>query len=320
MKKKYNNRGNKGSALIYVILITALLSSLVVSFIVKTQRYIIFTGYRENYEKSYGIAKSGINIAMAVLPQYISDPAELNTLYLQVAPYSSGYPVLGGKLKMMITDNDSKLNINQLIYQNNTVNQVEYSELSRLFGIIGIPEDLLDNIENFMQKNSLNYESLESAKMKYVKLNIAPDTAVPVLSAEYKNPFLSLRDMMLVPGMKYKYYYILRHFLTVNSSGLININTASYEVIESLSPEIDEQTAKAAVIYRSGTPFLSPQDIVNAPGMTQAVFTEIISRIETTSDYYLIRSTGYYKNVKCKIRTLYYLGSGLPSKIYEKIS
>ncbi|MHB8231971.1 MAG: type II secretion system minor pseudopilin [bacterium] len=316
MKKKYN----KGAALIYVILITALLSSLVVSFIVRTQRYIVFTGYRKNYEKCYNIARSGISIAMAVLPEYITDPAALNSLYLQIAPYSSGYPVLGGKLKLKVTDNDSKFNINQLIYQNNTVNQVEYSEISRLFYITGIPLDLLDNIESFMQKNSLNYNDLESIKMKYVKLNIAPNIAVPVINNEYKNAFLSLRDIMLVPGMRYKYYYILRHFLTVNSSGLININTASYEVIESLSPEIDEQSAKAVAAYRTGSPFLSVQDIVNAPGINQAVFTGIINRIETTSNYYLIHSAGFYKNAKCKIRILYYFRNGLPFKIYEKIT
>ncbi len=309
----------KGTALIYVILIVGLLSVLVVNFIVKTRTYINSTEYVKNQSRAYYIAKSGIELSSFFLEKYASNPQLLYQMLNKMTPYENGYPLLGGKLKLRLTDNDSKLNINQLIYENGAVNPTIYSEMQRLFYILGIPENILDNMVIFMQKTGLNYESLELRSMGFINLKILPATNTAVLNNQFKNPFISLRDIILVPQMKYKYYYILRHFLTVYSSGDINVNSAPPQILEALSPDIGKSAANELIKYRMETPIMSVSQIANIPGFSSATLTSIVNRVETTSGYYVIHSTGIYGGAKSKISTLYYINGTEPQKIYEYI-
>ena len=311
-----NNK--KGTALIYVILVIGLLSVLVTSFIVKTRNYINFAEFARDQSRAYYISKSGVELSAGFLTKYSSNPQLLYRILYKIAPYESGYPLFGGTLKLRISESGSKFNINQLIYEDGSVNQVLYSEIQRLFNILGIPENVMENIVFFMQKNSLNYESLEIRSMGFINLKIMP-SSLPILNNQFKNQFISLRDLMLVPSMKYKYYYILRHFLTVYSSGLINVNSAPWQVIEALNPDISRSAANKLVKYRIANPILSNSQIANVPGFSSSILTAIVNQIETTSIYYLIHSTGIYNGAASKISVLFYGSGGKIQKVYEYI-
>lgn len=311
-----------GSALLYVILITGLLSSLILSFIVRTKDYVVRTGYYENYQKSYYIAKSGLNIAKRLLAQYGSNITEQSLLANELSAYQNGYPLLGGTARLFVYPQGAKFNINELVYADGTVNKTLEPELERLFYILGIPQGLIRNIEVFMQKNNLNYAGLSSKFTKYIKVVESPNLQLaagePQLqSGKYKASFLTLRDLMLVPGITYKYYYILKNFLCVNSSGMININFAPYEVIYSLSPLISVSAAKELVNYRVNNPFLSLQDISSVSGFQNGAMVSIAPLIEFNSGYYKIVASGAYKNSRAAITALYFFGGSTPEKLYE---
>ncbi len=308
----------KGTALIYVILVIGLLSALVTSFIVKTRNYINFAEFTKNQSRAYYIARSGVELSAGFLTKYSSNPQILYQILYKIAPYESGYPLFGGTLKLRISESGSKFNINQLVYEDGSVNPVLYGEIQRLFNILGIPENVMENIVFFMQKNSLNYENLEIRSMGFINLKIIP-SSLPVLNNQFKNQFISLRDLMLVPGMKYKYYYILRHFLTVYSSGAINVNSAPWQVIEALNPDISRNAANELVKYRIENPILSNSQIADIPGFSSSILTAVVNRIETTSSYYLIHSTGVYNGAASKISVLFYDSGGEPQKVYEYI-
>lgn len=307
---------NDGTALIYVILIVALLTGIVVNFLVKTKEYGDNTGNYEYRNKAYYIALSGVKIGSYVLSQYAQNPETFMMLMNKLGTYSTGYPMLGGTLKMQIEDEDGKFNINRLIYPNGSVNQPLFQNLTTLFTILGIPQELLQSIETFAQKDNLSYQELESGKMKYIGMAIKPPLTSSYQNIEYKNPFITIRDLMLVPGMEYKYYYILKNFLTVYSSGLINLNTAPYQVIESLSPLISESSAQALVAYRQQTPLISVSQLIEVSGFNQDVLTQIINETETASNLFVINSKGIYNNMECYMSELVSANNGNSVKIY----
>jgi len=329
-----------GSAFLYVILILMLLSSIILAFLSNTLHYIKYASNYKYKNKSYYIAKSGVELATFFISQYGANPVTYQNLLNKTAAYENGFPILGGYIKIDIVNNDSKFNINQLIFSDNQVNETEYAELQRLFYILGIPENILENIVSFMQKNQLNYEQLElkfnhsananenenegsipldSSSSKEYFASVSPNTNIPVLNGEYKNPLLTIRDLMLVPDMKYKYYFLLKQFLTCNSSGMIDINTAPYQIIESLSPMISENSAKELVNYRTVNPLSSVTALSDVPGFNSSILQLIVNRIEVTSGFYLIKSYGRYKSGRTRIKSLYYINGG-KYKIYEFIN
>ncbi len=340
-------KNRNGSAFLYVLLVLMLLSSIISAFLSNTLHYIKYASNYKYKNKSYYIAKSGVELATFFISQYGANPVTYRNLLNKTAPYQDGFPVLGGYIKMKIVNNDSKLNINQLIFSDNQINETEYAELQRLFYILGIPANVLQNIVDFMQKNQLSYERLElkfnsagkglsmtggnggatdvgltansDSTFKVYFAPVSPNPNIPVLNAQYKNPFLNIRDLMLVPDMKYKYYFILKHFLTCNSSGLIDINTAPYPVIESLSLMISESSSQELVNYRTVNPLTSVTALSDVPGFNSSILQSIVNRIEITSNFYLIKSYGRYKSGRIYIKSLYYINGG-KYKIYEFIS
>ncbi len=306
---------NGGTALIYVILIVSLLTGIIVNFLLKTKEYGDRTGSCEYRNKAYYISLSGIKLGSFVLSQYGQNPQTFMEIMDKIGTYSSGYPMLGGTLKMDIEDMDAKFNINQLVYPNGSVNQSLYNNLTQLFTVLGIPQELLQDILIFARQNNLNYQNLESRNMKYFDIAIKPPLVSSYLNNEFKNPFISIRDLMLVPGMRYKYYYVLKNYLTVYSSGHINLNTAPYEVIEALSPSISESSAKELTAYRLQNPLLSVNQIISVPGFNQEILAQIINETETTSNLFVINSKGIYNNIRSSMSEFIYVSGGV-QKIY----
>ena len=309
--------GKNGTARIYVILIVALLTGIIVNFLVRTKEYGDSSGNYEYRAKAYYISLSGVKIGSYVLSQYGQNPVTFMEVMSKIDAYSTGYPMLGGTLKMDVEDMDARFNINQLVYPNGSVNQPLYENLSSLFSILGVPEELLQNIEAFAQNNNLNYRNLESDSMKYTGLVIMPPLGAGYINTEYKNPFISIRDLMLVPGMEYKYYFILKNFLTVYSSGLINLNTAPYQVIEALSPLITDSSAKALAASRLQSPLLSVSQLSEVPGFDQDIIAQIVNETETASNLFVINSKGIYNNTVYGMSEFISAGNGGSQKIYS---
>ena len=74
--------------------------------------------------------------------------------------------------------------------------------------------------------------------------------------------------------------------------GLININTASFDVLRAL-PEMTDELANALVEERhQGGAFDRAGWIVNLPGMTEQAFRAIYPKITTTSSRFRVISRG----------------------------
>ncbi|GEM_PF-2561280 len=75
--------------------------------------------------------------------------------------------------------------------------------------------------------------------------------------------------------------------------GLVNINTAPYEVVVSLAG-IDESLAQQIVKYREGTSegFQSVADLLSVSGLTTSTLKQVCAHVDVRSDVFTVRSFG----------------------------
>jgi general secretion pathway protein K len=114
--------------------------------------------------------------------------------------------------------------------------------------------------------------------------------------------FDSVEEILLVRGVTREIYDKIRPFVTVTSSGKVNINTAPKEVLVALSAgtdaaeagAIDDAAAEQLIVYRKEHPFKKTADI----GNVSPFFRNLQSRtrfgdlIDIRSTVFHVRSTG----------------------------
>jgi len=83
-------------------------------------------------------------------------------------------------------------------------------------------------------------------------------------------------------------------YVTVYGDGKININSASRQVIECLSEEIDAVLAQMIIDRREFKPFDSITELRDVPGMTDNIYYAIkkTATVGTTDQYYHVIAQG----------------------------
>jgi general secretion pathway protein K len=116
-------------------------------------------------------------------------------------------------------------------------------------------------------------------------------------------PFLTTGQMALVKGSE-KIERDLTDFLTVYSDGLININTATKEVLQSLDNEMDRYLAEAIVQYRDERDFVQVNDIKNVSGMDEELFKRIRPLITVKSSCFSLTMKGTCRGAVKEIKAI----------------
>ncbi|MBI5096438.1 MAG: general secretion pathway protein GspK, partial [Nitrospirae bacterium] len=84
----------------------------------------------------------------------------------------------------------------------------------------------------------------------------------------------------------------LKNMLTVNSDGWINVNTASKQILMSLSDDMNGDIADEIMAFRTENPFQTKVDVKNNISISENVYTDISKFIEVKSNYFSITSAG----------------------------
>ena len=247
-------KNEKGVALVLVLVVIALLVSLVVDFTYTMQVDVTLAANQRDEVKALYAARSGVELARLTLQE--DDPAydardEAWALLDEHPGYLSEDDE--GRFKGTIEDEASKFPINSIIDQGEVV-PARLDQLERLFVLLDIDPELIYAIVDWLDEN--HDEGPGGAE----------DAYYAELSPPYPckdGPLSSLEELLLVKGMTEEVFYGtqekkgLIHYLTIYSSedGKININTASPEVLQSLSDQIDEDMAQAIVDYLREEPY-----------------------------------------------------------------
>jgi general secretion pathway protein K len=333
-------RDNKGVVLILVLAVCALFYILIFNF--KTDQRMeqdLSYNFRDSLQSQY-LGNAGVEAAMSVLAE---DDNEYDADDEDWAKFSQFMMVASGSLEDMIiegniTDECSKLDVNSLVeldgdrYKKNAFRAAQLEKLMvNVLKIDILPQEAEDLINNICDWIDMDNERQESggAEDDYYQSQDEPYDCKD-------GPMDSPEEILLVKGMKKEWYYGTKEyqgigkFITAGTGsmgkGIINVNTASKEVLESLAPGIDESVAEQIIDCR---PFKKINEVLDCiknyntlvsdpvkdPPKLQAML-DIKSTMFSVDIKGTIKSTGATLNAKAK---LFMIDNGAPQIVYYKI-
>jgi general secretion pathway protein K len=288
-------REERGMALLLVLMIVAMLAALLTEFAFSTLVDLRLTETFRDSTRAYYLAKGGLTLGRGVLQLDTNKYDSRDELWAQGVP---NYPVGDGVVSVFIEDQGGKLDINNLLETSGEIRKRFY----RLFSALELDdsEELTGALIDWIDKDDVSYEDPESKTMIGTESNYYLQQIPPY---RCKNaPLDSLGELSLIRGFTPEIVKLVTPHLTVHGTVhgsndiKINVNTASIEVLMTLSeePEIDRTTAEGIIELRLDEPFTSTVSlnrIKNLPGMDDLLTSEF-GTFKVDSPIYRIETEG----------------------------
>lgn len=295
--------------------VALLITLLVLVLIVVMAMEIFRTGSRAARTGAYGrdsiratlLAEGGIGAATVAL----REDAKNNGYDTLEEVWSRPVPPIelgDGDILVAVEDEERKINLNRLVLPNgNAPDEQRLAVFRRLLEILDIEPSLADAVVDWLDNDDTSrVGGAESSH--YLSLPF-PYRA--------KNDFFdTLEELMLVRGMTAERFGKLSPFVTIHSSGMVNINTAPREVLMALSAgqdaaeagEIGAATADQIIGYRKDKPFQNAREIGNVNPFLKDLYdrTRFRDLIDVKGTAFHVRSTG---NVSGTYRTIDTVGT-----------
>lgn len=302
--------GEAGIALVVTLLALVLVMALVWE--------IFHTGTRAAQSGAYGrdsiraalLAEAGLQASKVILREDAknNDFDSLDDVWsLPQPPYELG----GGAITLTIEDEERKINVNNLIMaQGRAPNDQNVAVFRRLLEILAVDPSVADAVLDWLD----NEESPRvggSESSYYLSL--------PYPYKSKNDLFDTVAELRLVRGVTPEVFEKLLPYVTVHSTGRVNINTAPKAVLMALSAgqgetsmgEIDEKTADALIASRQDRPFQKTatlkSDLAAVNPVLGTIYGTIFKNlIDVRSANFHIRATG---DVSGTVRTIDAVGN-----------
>jgi len=302
-------KNNKGIALVITLLVVALLVTMVVEMNYISRIGLALAENRGNLKKAFWLAKSGIAVGKMLLKQdkFESIVDDLNEAWAFPFPPT---PIGDGVVKLSITDEERKININEMVRDGKWLNTRMVDMVKRLFLSFDLDENLIDGIIDWLDSDD------------NPRANGAENSYYNSLDPPYncKNGQMnSISELKMIYGITPEIFSKIAPYLTVKSSGKININTASFTVLTCLHNEISEGVAEEIIRFREKSPFEALSDLKKVPGITENIYTKIVDLIDIESEYFTIHSTGKVVDAISEITTIGKRKDGYWETVYYRV-
>jgi len=306
-------RDERGVALVLALAVIALLVSLMVDFSYTMMVDLSLAANLRDEHQAFYAARTGIEVAKHLLQEGAQeDDEEYDALDEDWAHFDEHPGFLSeddeGRFKGTIEDEAGKFPINTLIDKDKEggIDGRRREQLEWLFEVLELDPDLIEPICDWLDSNTTEGP------------NGAEDAYYAELSPPYPckdGPLASLEELLLVKGMTEEVLYGTKekkgliHYLTIYSSenGKININTATAEVLQCLSDNIEESAAQAIVDYLQEEPFkvinCDDLDIKAIIGGEDAC-EDLARECDVQSSYFSVRVEGQVRGIKKRIVTV----------------
>ncbi|MBV8879342.1 MAG: type II secretion system minor pseudopilin GspK [Planctomycetaceae bacterium] len=287
---------DRGVALILALLVLVILVVVILQMTASSlHNRTVADNHLADLQNAYG-ARAGYTRALLYLQADLDQKPEVDSLQERwAAPID--FDLGRAQVRVTIVDAERLLNLSQLVNDKGEQNPVVCAQLRRLVKVLRHTPDMADRIIDYIDgDNKGEFESKAKNDRLY---NLEELLRVDGLPAEviYGG---------IVSGEERKG---LREFLTIwprttpegngTTAGMVNINTASSEVLQSLSDQMAPGLADAIVAYRTqpgpdGKPqqFEKADDLKRVQGMSDGLFNDLAGKVTVKSSTFEIRCRG----------------------------
>ena len=259
MTKQYSKQGTsfqnmahqKGVALMITIFIFALVSILSVGMFNRQAIFVQTSGNILAQSQAYQYALASEVYGRRLLKADWDDDKNKNEFVddLEQVKNSIMLPVDDAFLQAQFNDLQGKLNINDVVTLTGQVNIIMKARLSRLFSRLGIQTLKVDALIDWIDPDQTptGFDGAEDGEY----LSLTPP---------YRNggrPFNDISELRLLPNISVEDFQKLLPHVTVLPQGRVNlnVNTATEEVLQSLSQKMTDQQAKSLISARDKKPW-----------------------------------------------------------------
>jgi general secretion pathway protein K len=286
--------GDKGVVLLITLMILVLIVTLVWEVFRVGARAAQTGAFGRDSIRAGLVAEAGIAAARVALREDAGDNTydTLDEIWSRPVP-----PIdLGeGTIHIVVEDEERKINLNNLVLPNgNATDDVRLAIFRKLLEILEIDPSLADAVVDWLDND-------ETPRVGGAESGFYLSRKFPYKS---KNDlFDTVEELRLVRGVTQEVFERVRPFLTVYSSGKINLNTAPKQILMALSAgqdlgEITESTADEIIEYRKEKPFEKIDEIRNVKeSLYEVLIHQAVERrnlLTVQSTAFHVRSTGEF--------------------------
>jgi len=284
----------RGVALITVMLVLALATILAVSMSSHQQINIHRSSNVFNLEQAYEYISGAESWVQQILKRDKKNNASdsFKDDWAQPLPV---LPIEGGSMSGQIEDLLGKFNINNLVL-NGKPQKIELDRFNRLLRSLGLPQELSSGIIDWIDGDE-NVTFSGAEDNYYLNLSPAYRTANYVMQ--------DVSELLLIQGFDTDRYEKLRPFVCVLESGTnINVNTASAEILSSLSSSLTLDDAKNIVVDREKNIYKKIADFLQQPLVSKAKITN--NGLSVESDYFQLNSVAIIDRINVDYTTIFH--------------
>ncbi|HTN33373.1 MAG TPA: type II secretion system minor pseudopilin GspK [Marinobacter sp.] len=303
----------QGVALIMVLLAMALIVMLAAGMMQQQSIRVFKAGHYLAQQQGISIALGAEAFARQILERDFEEDKEDNKMVDSLDEFWAKNAAIlpiddNGVAEIQIDDLGGRINLNNLINLTGQVDALTKDRLTQLLAALGITEFRVDALIDWIDADDQTVSAYGAEDGQYLMADPGYRAA--------NQPFASVTELRLIEGMTEETYVALRpHVAALPVSGLgINVNTATAEVIRSLSGEITEAQAASILEKRKEGRFENIPDFLAQPelaglglkpaGLTvQTRFFEVVSRITYDNRVINMVST-VFRNPEGKVRTV----------------
>ncbi len=212
-----------------------------------------------------------------------------------------------GEVRVTVEDEERKFDLNRIMLPNgNAPDERRLAVFQRLLDTLGIDRAVADAVVDWLDNDE--NPRVGGAESSYY-------LGLPQPYRSKNDLFDTIGELRLVRGVTDEIFGKLLPFVTVSSSGLVNINTAPKEMLMSLSAgtdlaeggAIDATTADEIIAYRKDHPFTTASQIGNVSPFLRDLYARTLIRnlVDVKSTYFHVRSDG---DVGGTVRTIDAIG------------
>lgn len=306
-----------GFVLIVVLGMVLLLAALLFAFHRTTLASLAAAESFQQSERALNCARAGLSAAIAA----IADTNDMtgDPRYKVLRTGEEELAVGDGTLRVTVTEESGRLNVNALKDKNGQLNRQRIDQLLRLIDLLNRRKDAADRIGYGVVAAIIDWIDADDD----VTLLPFVDPGGRGVESEYyltltpayrgKNaPMDTVEELQWVKGVTPEAFAALRDLLTTTGSGRININAAPALVIESLSEHMDATLARMIVQRRQVKPFETVAELRDVPGMTDNIYMAVKDAVEVKPENpcYRVVSRGRVEDRTCEIEAVVQRNTG----------